>query len=148
MSSKRLASERPQDVDAEFETYVVVVFGASGDLAKKKTYPALFSLYCAGLLPSQVHIVGFARSKKFDDVEVFREHINPELKGDSGRLGLRQRFLSRCTYFRGLYDDDASFAGLEKYLQSLEEEDSGGKCNRLYYYAVPPPPAPNPASTW
>lgn len=46
----------------------IVILGASGDLAKKKTFPALFQLYCDGLLPPQINIVGYARSK-IDNVE-------------------------------------------------------------------------------
>ena len=43
-------------------TYVFVVFGASGDLAKKKIYPTLWMLYKHRLLPSNTTIVGYARS--------------------------------------------------------------------------------------
>ena len=46
------------------EETVIVVLGASGDLAKKKTFPALFALYSQGYLPSDVHIVGYARTSK------------------------------------------------------------------------------------
>lgn len=46
------------------EETVVVVLGASGDLAKKKTFPALFALYSQGYLPSDVHIVGYARTSE------------------------------------------------------------------------------------
>jgi hypothetical protein len=51
----------------------IVVVGASGDLAKKKIFPALFALYYQGLLPDHVQIVGYARSKA--TVEEFREKI-------------------------------------------------------------------------
>ena len=44
-------------------TYVFVVFGASGDLAKKKIYPTLWALWRDGLLPPGTTIVGYARSK-------------------------------------------------------------------------------------
>jgi glucose-6-phosphate 1-dehydrogenase len=40
----------------------VVVFGGSGDLALKKTFPALFALHCHKLLPNNAHIVAYARS--------------------------------------------------------------------------------------
>ena len=43
---------------------IIVVLGASGDLAQKKTFPALFALYKQGLLPKDVHIVGYARSSE------------------------------------------------------------------------------------
>ena len=39
------------------------VLGASGDLAKKKTFPALYALYCYDLLPNTVKIIGYARSE-------------------------------------------------------------------------------------
>jgi len=45
------------------ENTIIVVFGASGDLAKKKTFPALFGLYRQKLLPRGIHIVGYARTK-------------------------------------------------------------------------------------
>jgi glucose-6-phosphate 1-dehydrogenase len=41
----------------------MLVLGASGDLAKKKTYPALFKLFKNGFLPEKTHIVGYARTK-------------------------------------------------------------------------------------
>jgi glucose-6-phosphate 1-dehydrogenase len=43
---------------------VIVVLGASGDLAKKKTFPAIFALYQQGLLPKDVKIVGYARTSE------------------------------------------------------------------------------------
>jgi glucose-6-phosphate 1-dehydrogenase len=43
---------------------VIIVLGASGDLAKKKTFPALFALYAQGFLPEEVHVVGYARSSE------------------------------------------------------------------------------------
>ncbi|KAG5491451.1 hypothetical protein JIQ42_01353 [Leishmania sp. Namibia] len=46
----------------------IIVFGASGDLAKKKTFPALFQLYCDGLLPPEFNIIGYARTN-VNDVE-------------------------------------------------------------------------------
>lgn len=62
--STRLRTEKsPQMTDFAFlkpgETLSVVVMGASGDLAKKKTYPALFKLFCGGFLPSQTIIYGY-----------------------------------------------------------------------------------------
>lgn len=56
------------------------VLGASGDLALKKTYPSLFSLYTSDLLPPRFQIVGYARTAK--SVEEFRERIGGNLKGE------------------------------------------------------------------
>lgn len=51
--------------DALTEETVVVVLGASGDLAQKKTFPALFALFTQGFLPKDIHIVGYARTSEF-----------------------------------------------------------------------------------
>jgi glucose-6-phosphate 1-dehydrogenase len=53
------------------EETVIVVLGASGDLAKKKTFPALFALYSQGYLPKDVHIVGYARTSEFTSLKLF-----------------------------------------------------------------------------
>jgi glucose-6-phosphate 1-dehydrogenase len=50
--------------DALTEETVIVVLGASGDLAQKKTFPAPFALYQQGYLPKDVHIVGYARTSE------------------------------------------------------------------------------------
>ena len=50
-------------------THIFVVFGASGDLAKKKIYPTLWGIYKHNLLPSNTKFVGYARSKlSVDDI--------------------------------------------------------------------------------
>ena len=59
-------------------TYVFVVFGASGDLAKKKIYPTLWALYRDKLLPDKTTIVGYARSKI--SVKDIREKCKPWFK--------------------------------------------------------------------
>jgi glucose-6-phosphate 1-dehydrogenase len=48
--------------DALTEETIVVVLGASGDLAQKKTFPAIFALFQQGFLPKDLHIIGYARS--------------------------------------------------------------------------------------
>lgn len=55
----------------------IIVVGASGDLARKKIFPALFALYYQGLLPNHVQIVGYARSKT--TTEEFRDKIRNTL---------------------------------------------------------------------
>lgn len=83
----------------------VVVVGASGDLAKKKIFPALFALYYEGLLPKHVQILGYARSKSSTDD--FREKIrfslpcrldNPYAAATSATLVLPCRLRFCCSY--------------------------------------------------
>src|SRR2546427_2975155 len=56
----------------------LVVFGASGDLTKRKILPALYNLCCEGLLPERVAIVGYARTTWSE--EDFREHARDAIK--------------------------------------------------------------------
>ena len=64
--------------DIESSSHIFVVFGASGDLAKKKIYPTLWALFKERLMPKQTRIVGYARSKI--SVEGIREKCKPWLK--------------------------------------------------------------------
>ena len=74
----------------------IIVFGASGHLAKTKTYPALYDLFVEGILPKTTSIVGFARSKSTDDQ--FREKIEGHLKGSQVK-----DFVKLLTYFQVLF---------------------------------------------
>jgi len=115
----------------------VVVVGASGDLALKKIFPALFALYCQNLLPGQFHIVGFARSEMSN--EDFRRRVEEKLtcryvpgeKCDE----LMKEFLARCTYMSGNYDSGDSFRQLHTELDHIKTE---GPENRIFYMAIPP----------
>jgi glucose-6-phosphate 1-dehydrogenase len=115
----------------------VVVVGASGDLATRKIYPALFALYCQGFLPDAFRIVGFARSRL--DNAAFRQRIAARLTcryapGESC-AGRMDAFLARCTYVSGRYDARESFLDL---YQELAREPHVETENRLYYLAIPP----------
>eukprot|EP01084_Bolivina_argentea_P267187 453484_1 len=57
----------------------IIVFGASGHLAKTKTYPALYDLFCENVFPDNVNIIGFARSKL--SKKEFHNKISMKLKG-------------------------------------------------------------------
>ncbi|CUE67103.1 Glucose-6-phosphate dehydrogenase, putative [Bodo saltans] len=111
----------------------IVVFGATGDLAKKKTFPALFKLYTEGLLPANVNIIGYARSE-VTDILAFRKKFIAYFPG-KGKECHVDHFLARIAYVQGSYDDPADFAKLDAFLRNLEENTKG---NRLYYLALPP----------
>lgn len=124
-------------------TLCIVVVGASGDLAKKKTYPSLLNLYDDNLLPRSVRIYGFARSDLSDDD--LRDRLRPFLENDEGHSKeVIERFLRRCFYHGGnSYGDVDAFERLQKKMK--EYEDSHFKtygeikhANRLFYFAIPP----------
>lgn len=115
----------------------IVVVGASGDLARKKIFPALFALYCQGFLPPRLQICGFARSK-FSDVE-FREQVTEHLTcryvpGESCADRMEE-FLGRCHYRSGDYGSPDSFLDLYELMREIE---GGETTNRFYYLAIPP----------
>ncbi|KAF8072377.1 G6PD2 [Scenedesmus sp. PABB004] len=116
----------------------VVVLGASGDLAKKKIFPALFSLFYEGLLPQDFQVFGYARSK-MSDAE-FRELIAGTL---TCRVNARERcaeaqarFLERCFYQAGPYDAPEGFTSLSARLDALEAVRP--RANRMFFLSIPP----------
>ncbi|GLB33826.1 putative ZWF1 [Lyophyllum shimeji] len=118
---------------------IIVVLGASGDLAKKKTFPALFGLFRQGFLPRDVRIVGYARTK-MDREEFLRRltsHIkNPENEPETASL--IQKFQDISSYISGSYDDGASFDNLNKHLEEIESTYQSKEANRIFYLALPP----------
>ncbi|KPI87665.1 glucose-6-phosphate 1-dehydrogenase putative (G6PD) [Leptomonas seymouri] len=118
----------------------IVVLGASGDLAKKKTFPALFQLFCDGLLPPQIHIVGYARTKQ-DDVEKWKHETLAKYFTRLSERGCHvEEFLRRISYFSGSYDKAEDFKKLDEHLRKLEGEFKGPETggDRLFYLALPP----------
>ena len=115
----------------------IIVLGASGDLAKKKTYPSLFKLYLSGYLPQQCKIIGYARSNYSD--ESFREKYKPILEKVGGFTSEDKlnEFLSICHYARGKgYDDPEAWEQVN--VQACESEKVNVVANRVFYFAVPP----------
>jgi glucose-6-phosphate 1-dehydrogenase len=114
----------------------VVVVGASGDLAKKKTYPSLFQLYCQNYFPASTsfNIVGYARSDYTD--KTFQEKMREAIvsKGDDAKI---DNFLQNCRYQRGeAYSDVNAWTQLHE--EQSKIEGSSGVANRLFYFAIPP----------
>jgi glucose-6-phosphate 1-dehydrogenase len=121
----------------------IVIFGASGDLTKRKLMPALFQLFMDGLLAEKTTIVGFARREKSH--EQFRVEIEDALvefarsRPEAGSSELKV-FSSCCYYQTGNYDSSKSFHDLNKLTDKLDEERGidSDKANRLFYLSTPP----------
>jgi glucose-6-phosphate 1-dehydrogenase len=116
----------------------MVLFGASGNLARRKVLPALYDLAHDGLLPERCAVVGFALDDWDDDafraaaraaVEVHARHRVDEQVWAS--------FARRLGYVSGSLDDAARFAALQDRLAALDTTyGTGGR--RVYYLAIPP----------
>ncbi|KAJ3359683.1 Glucose-6-phosphate 1-dehydrogenase [Kappamyces sp. JEL0680] len=111
------------------------IIGASGDLAFKKTYPALFGLFRNRFLPANTHVVGYARSKL--QLEEFKKKISSKIKlhndKDKELLG---EFLDLCTYEAGAYDEGASYSRLAEAIGKIEA--GSPHADRVFYMALPP----------
>ncbi|KAJ2063728.1 Glucose-6-phosphate 1-dehydrogenase [Coemansia sp. S146] len=116
----------------------IVVFGASGDLAKKKTYPALFHLYQQGLLPRRTRILGYARTQM--ERESFTSRVTSFFKKDIPPAEV-ESFLAICGYVSGKYDVAEDFIRLREEIDQQEHamakrvEDERV---HIYYLALPP----------
>jgi glucose-6-phosphate 1-dehydrogenase len=120
------------------EPGVVVIFGASGDLTKRKLLPALFHLEEAGLLPEQLRIVGVARRDLGDsfakDMKSGILEFGGVKDGESEKL---DAFIGKVGYHAMNFDEDGGYEGLKTLLEKYDKED-GTKGNRLFYLAVAP----------
>ena len=123
------------------EPFTLVVFGASGDLTRRKLMPAIFQLRCQNLLPPEFSVVGFARSPKSDDE--FRKDLLEACpdgfacRNDPDGRCQWDEFASRIFYHRGAYDNVEDFVALKKRLDELSGAGGAGG-NRVYYLATPP----------
>ncbi|HTU32608.1 MAG TPA: glucose-6-phosphate dehydrogenase [Candidatus Acidoferrum sp.] len=115
----------------------IVIFGASGDLARRKLFPALYDLARHACLAPRFRLLGFARTPMEDDA--FREHASEFLpKNVASANGYTQKdFQQSLCYFTGDYDDPQAYQQLGQRLEELDREGQLGG-NRLFYLAVPP----------
>ncbi|KAK7061734.1 glucose-6-phosphate 1-dehydrogenase [Favolaschia claudopus] len=103
---------------------LIVVFGASGDLAKKKTFPALFALFRQGFLPTDAKIVGYARTKM--ETADFHSRAVSYIQNPDNDEAITA------------YDDGAAYDVLNEHLEGIEAKYSMKERNRLFYFALPP----------
>lgn len=117
------------------QNLTVVVFGASGDLAKKKTFPALFDLFSEGFLPSQTVICGYSRSKLTN--EDLHKKIKPYLdKKHPDKATTIKKFLDTVIYRSGQYGSPGDLKEICTEINELHEIPEVE--NRIYYFALPP----------
>src|SRR5579872_3973004 len=113
--------------------FVIVIFGATGDLAQHKLLPALFSLFKNKSLGEKFYIVGFAR-REFSD-EAYREMIGKELAIKNEPEW--KKFAKNLYYQQGMFDEETGYKLLIKKLNGFDNE-IGACITRLFYLATPP----------
>ncbi len=117
------------------EPTTIVIFGATGDLARRKLLPALFQPACKERLPDRLRIVGFAREEYSDDR--FREFMGDGVR-EFGQLALRTgewaAFTRNISYVQGDLDTHEDYVRLKHSLEASE----GSGAHRLFYLSVAP----------
>ncbi|MBN1639998.1 MAG: glucose-6-phosphate dehydrogenase [Anaerolineae bacterium] len=117
----------------------VVIFGASGDLTRRKLIPALHSLGCEGLLPRSVHVLGVARSSYTDQQIADRlyDGVVDYARLKPGVCELWSTFARRIAYLSGDYADPETYQRVGRELARLDAEH-GARGNCLFYLSTPP----------
>jgi glucose-6-phosphate 1-dehydrogenase len=115
------------------EDHVIVLFGATGDLARRKLLPGLFRLAEAGLMPERYRIVGTSRAPL--DSEGFRAFAREALDefGPPAHNGTWEAFARNLSYSDADEEAPALAAAVER-----AERELGGEPRRLHYLSVPP----------
>lgn len=116
----------------------IVLFGVTGDLAKKKLLPAIYDLANRGLLPPSFGVVGYARRDWGTDT--FCDFVEENV-----RAGARtpwnedtwQHLRERIEFVQGEFDDDAGFDRLAETVARMDEE-RGTLGNHVFYLSIPP----------
>ena len=116
---------------------IAVIFGASGDLTKRKLLPALYHLDQAGNLPENFAVVGVARRPLEQTfAQDMKEGIESGGGVDSSEPKLDE-FVGRICYHAMNFDDDSGYEALKDLLRQLDER-YGTQGNRLFYLATAP----------
>ena len=124
------------------EPCVLTIFGASGDLTRRKIFPALYALAFRDLLPEQFAVAGVARTAMVDGefVAAMEEAVR-EFGRDEFRQDVWDRLAANTRYVSIDFADEASQDQVVKTLLELDE-DIGSRGNRVFYLAVPPDAMP------
>src|SRR5580704_12470258 len=119
------------------EPGILVIFGASGDLTKRKLLPALFHLRQNNLLPANFSIVGVARRPLGDEFAADMRDGILQFGGVDASDPKLDEFVKQISYFPLNFDAPASYAGLKAELERIDKEKGIGG-DRLFYLATAP----------
>jgi glucose-6-phosphate 1-dehydrogenase len=120
------------------EPCALVVFGVTGDLARKKLLPAIYDLANRGLLPADFTLLGFARRDWGDgDFETLSKRAAKEHARTDWDEEVWARLSGNIKFVPGAFDDDEAFDNLATTLDELRTSH-GIKGNAAFYLSIPP----------
>jgi glucose-6-phosphate 1-dehydrogenase len=116
----------------------LVIFGATGDLARRKLLPALYNLAHDGALPQRFHLIGVSRKEKAH--EDYRQECEEAIRRFSRRTpdeDVLKGLLANVKYVPGTFDDADAYGELKKVLDGFEKH-AGEPLNRAFYLSTAP----------
>src|ERR687891_947948 len=141
--SEERFTKQEDEMRTELLPQAVVIFGASGDLTKRKLLPAFYHLFLLDRLPRRWAIVGSARTEMSDEqfVEQAREHVAEFSK--QGVDGARWReFAGHLSYCPLGFSEPMAMKPLVEHLERVDERHGTGG-GGVFFFAAPPPPYPH-----
>ncbi|WP_299052049.1 glucose-6-phosphate dehydrogenase [uncultured Nocardioides sp.] len=119
--------------------HVLLLFGATGDLAKRKLFPGLYKLAAAGRLPEEYVVIGSGRHSPGTDDE-FRDQVRGGLEESVDDLdaGVLDDLLGRVSFQTSNADDGSDLAAAVTRAEEKFSDDGHGETKRLVYLSVPP----------
>ncbi len=113
--------------------FILTIFGASGDLAKLKLFPALYALAEANQLPKEFYIIGYARTTKTD--QEFKKEFTESIKSvHKTNPKILESLAKNVHYVTGQYDNLNDFKNLKAQIKKLTQKP----LPHLAYFSVPP----------
>jgi glucose-6-phosphate 1-dehydrogenase len=125
------------------EPCVLVIFGAAGDLTRRKLAPALYNLVLERVLDSGFAVIGYSRRPQTDDQYrgVLFEALQAYSRSQPIEEDIWQAFSKAISYVEGDFEDPEGYIALRDKLETIEQS-IGSEGNRLFYFATPPSAAP------
>ena len=122
--------ESPEQFQEMRSPFVMIIFGATGDLAHTKLIPGLLALFNQKMLPPDFYVIGFSRRPYSDQefADSFSEEKNKEGWSD---------FAKHLSYQQGTFEQDAGYENLITKLKALDDK-TGACITRFFYLATPP----------
>jgi glucose-6-phosphate 1-dehydrogenase len=116
----------------------LVIFGATGDLSKRKLLPAIYNLAHEGALPERFNLIGSSRGEMSDDDfrDVARESIKEYSRREPDEKVL-DRLLEHAQYVTGSFDDDSAYERIKEDAKAFDDE-AGIVFNRVFYLSTAP----------
>lgn len=120
------------------EPAIITIFGANGDLAKRKLLPALFNLYHEKMLPESFRIVGVGRRGDRESwLADMREGVDKFSRRGKPDEAEWAAFSERLQFLFGNLEDPALYKAVAKTIED-DEKELGRNINRIYYLSIPP----------